>query len=78
MKAIQLLDNMITLKQQVIEYLEAQRTYYGDEEVEISLEVLAIQNDDLSYMGALSKTLILRLIDDIVLFTSIESATIQK
>ena len=77
MKA-QLLDNMITLKQQVIEYLEAQRTYYGDEEVEISLEVLAIQNDDLSYMGPLSKTLILRLIDDIVLFTSIESATIQK
>jgi len=69
---------MITLKQQVIEYLEAQRTYYGDEEVEISLEVLAIQNDDLSYMGPLSKTLILRLIDDIVLFTSIESATIQK
>lgn len=68
----------MTLKQQVIEYLEAQRTYYGDEEVEISLEVLAIQNDDLSYMGALSKTLILRLIDDIVLFTSIESATIQK
>ena len=67
---------MITLKQQVIDYLEEQRPYYGDEEVEISLEVLAIQNDDLSYMGALSKTLILRLIDDIVLFTSIESATI--
>ncbi len=77
MKA-QLLDNMITLKQQVIEYLEAQRTYYGDEEVEISLEVLAIQNDDLSYMVALSKTLILRLIDDILLFTSIESATIEN
>ena len=77
MKA-QLLDNMITLKQQVIEYLEAQRTYYGDEEVEISLEVLAIQNDDLSYMVALSKTLILRLIDDIVLFTSNESASIKK
>lgn len=74
----QLLDNMITLKQQVIEYLVAQRTYYGDEEVEISLEVLAIQNDHLSYMGALSKTLILRLIDDILLFTRIESSTIQK
>ena len=75
MKAIQLLDNMITLKQQVIDYLEEQRPYYGDEEVEISLEVLAKQNDDLSCMGPLSKTLVIRLIDDYALYTTIESAS---
>ena len=67
---------MTTLKQQVIDYLEGQRPYYGDEEVEDSLEVLVIQNDDLSSMGPLSKTLILRLIDDAELYTTIESASI--
>ncbi|MEH6536816.1 MAG: hypothetical protein V7719_10505 [Psychroserpens sp.] len=66
---------MITLKQRVIEYLEAQRPYYGDEEVEDSLEVLVTQNDDLSNMGLLSKGLILRLIDDYELYSTIESAS---
>jgi hypothetical protein len=67
---------MITLKEQVIAYLEAQRPYYDDEEVEINLEVLTQQNEDLSTMGALSKALILRLIDDDTLYTIIESASI--
>ncbi len=31
-------EHLITFKQQLIAYLEAQRPYYGDEEVEESLE----------------------------------------
>ncbi len=68
-------DILIVLKQQVIESLEAQRPYYDNAEVEDSL---IQQNEGLSTMGALSKTLVLRLIDDILLFTSIESATIEN
>ena len=71
-------EHLITFKQQVTDYLEAQRPYYGNEEVEISLEVLAKQNDDLSCMGPLSKTLVIRLIDDDALYTTIESASIEK
>lgn len=69
---------MKALKQRVHEYLEAQRPYYGDEEVEDNLEVLERQNDDLSCIDSLSKILILRLIDDNELYTAIESVIIEK
>ena len=55
----------------MIAYLEAQRPYYGDEEVEESLEVVIVQNEVLSNMGPLSKSFFLRLIDDSALFTAI-------
>lgn len=38
---------METLKQRVRDYLEAQRLDYGNEEVEDSLGILEMQNDDL-------------------------------
>ncbi|MDA9069257.1 hypothetical protein N9B67_00900 [Algibacter sp.] len=65
---------METLKQRVRDYLEAQRLDYGNEEVEDSLGILEMQNDDLSSMGSFHKMLILRLIDDNELFLAIESA----
>lgn len=34
---------MKTLKQQIYEYLEAQRPYYGDEEVDDNLKILKEQ-----------------------------------
>lgn len=69
---------MKTLKQQVREYLEAQRPYYDNEEVEENLEILEKLNDDISGMDLLSKTLILRLIDNNELYMAIESAFIEK
>jgi hypothetical protein len=65
---------MITLKQRVMDYLEAQRSYYGDEEVDDSLEILMNQNETLSNMRALSRVFVLRLIDDNILFDAIERA----
>jgi hypothetical protein len=46
---------MKTLKQRVKEYLEAQRPYYGDEEVKDSFVVLEIQNEYLSNMWIFHK-----------------------
>ena len=68
---------MKTLKQRVKEYLEAQRIDYGDEEVDDNLEILEMQNDNLSNMEAFHKILILRLIDDNEPFEAIESAFIK-
>jgi hypothetical protein len=65
---------MKILKQRVKEYLEAQRPYYGDEEVKDSLVVLEIQNEYLSNMWIFHKMLILRLIDDNMLYADIEAA----
>ena len=65
---------MKTLKQRVKEYLEAQRPYYGDEEVKDSFVVLEIQNEYLSNMWIFHKMLILRLIDDNKLYADIEAA----
>lgn len=66
-------DIMIRLKQRVTEYLEAQRLYYGDKEVDETLEVLKWQSEDLSNMGSLSSIFILRLIDDKTIFEAIET-----
>jgi hypothetical protein len=63
-----------TLKQQVGEYLEAQRPYYGDEEVDDNLKILKDQNDDLSNIDSLHKILLLRLIDDHPLYKAIEAS----
>lgn len=63
-----------TLKQQVGEYLEAQRPYYGDEEVDDILKILKDQNDDLSNIDSLHKILLLRLIDDHLLYKEIEAS----
>jgi hypothetical protein len=65
---------MKILKQRVKEYIEAQRPYYGDEEVKDSLVVLEIQNEYLSNMWIFHKMLILRLIDDNKLYADIEAA----
>jgi|TARA_B110000977_G_scaffold44868_1_gene61025 hypothetical protein len=65
---------MKTLKQRVKEYLEAQRPYYGDEEVKDSFVVLETQNEYLSNMWIFHKMLILRLIDDNKLYADIEAA----
>lgn len=69
---------MKTLKEQVRDYLEAQRPDYGDEEVAENLKVLEELNDDLSSMDSLRKTLVLRLIDDTELYIAIESAYVEK
>jgi hypothetical protein len=69
---------MPTIKQRVRAYLEAQRPYYGDEEVQISLQILEIQNEDLSSMESFHKMLILRLIDITELYADIEAAFIKK
>ena len=69
---------MKTLKQQVRDYLEAQRPDYGDEEVADNLKVLEELNDDLSSMDSFNKTMILRLIDDTELYVAIESAYVEK
>jgi hypothetical protein len=71
------MDKMSTLKQEIGNYLEAQRPYYGDKEIEDNLTVLETQNDDLSNLDSLSKTSILRLIDDNDLCASIEGVTIK-
>jgi hypothetical protein len=71
-------DIMKTLKQQVKEYLEAQRAFYGDEEVKNSLEVLAIQNEHLSDMWIFHKMLILRLIDNSELYFALETAFTEQ
>jgi len=71
------MDKMSTLKQEIGNYLEAQRLYYGDKEIEDNLTVLETQNDDLSNLDSLSKTSILRLIDDNDLYASIEGVTIK-
>lgn len=65
---------MKTLKQQISEYLEAQRPYYGDEEVDDILKILKDQNDDLSNIDSLHKILLLRLIDDHPLYKAIEAS----
>ncbi|KRP29775.1 MAG: hypothetical protein ABS28_03805 [Cryomorphaceae bacterium BACL22 MAG-120619-bin32] len=65
---------MKTLKQQISEYLEAQRPYYGDEEVDDILKILKDQNDDLSNIDSLHKILLLRLIDDHLLYKEIEAS----
>jgi hypothetical protein len=65
---------MKTLKQQISEYLEAQRPYYGDEEVDDILKILKDQNDDLSNIDSLHKILLLRLIDDHLLYKAIEAS----
>ncbi|MFT6065789.1 MAG: hypothetical protein ACJAYY_002510 [Paraglaciecola sp.] len=69
---------MSTLKQKISDYLEAQRPYYGDKEIEDNLTVLETQNDDLSNLDSLSKILILRLIDDNDLYASIASVTVKE
>lgn len=69
---------MITLKQRVTEYLEAQRLYYGDKEVDETLEVLKWQSEDLSNMGALSRMFLLRLIDDKTIFEAIETGRFKQ
>ncbi|MDG1729011.1 MAG: hypothetical protein P8K68_12485 [Algibacter sp.] len=71
-------NTMKTLKEQVRDYLEAQRPDYGDEEVAENLKVLEELNDDLSSMDSLRKTLVLRLIDDTELYIAIESAYVEK
>ena len=63
-----------TLKQQVGEYLEAQRPYYGDEEVDDNLIILKDQNDDLSNIDSLHKILLLRLIDDHLIYKAIKAS----
>lgn len=69
---------MKTLKQQVRDYLEAQRPDYGDEEVADNLKFLEVLNNDLSNMDSFSKTMILRIIDDTELYVAIESAYLEK
>ena len=69
---------MKTLKQQINEYLEAQKTCYGDEEMDDNLEVLKDLNDDLSNIDVLSKTLILRFIDDTDLYFAIDTINTNK
>ncbi|UAM97231.1 hypothetical protein K8354_13005 [Polaribacter litorisediminis] len=67
---------MKTLKQQIVEYLEAQKPFYGDKEMDDNLKVIKNQKEDLSTIDELSKILILRFIDDNELYFAIESATI--
>lgn len=69
---------MITLKQRVTEYLEAQRFYHGDKEVDETLEVLKWQSEDLSNMGALSSMFLLLLIDDKTIFEAIETGRFKQ
>lgn len=67
---------MKTLKQQIVAYLEAQKPFYGDKEMDDNLKVLKNQKEDLSTIDELSKILILRFIDDNQLYFAIESVTI--
>jgi len=69
---------MKTLKQQIVEYLEAQKPFYGDKEMDDSLTVLKSLKDDLSNIDSLSKTLILRFIDDTELYFTIDSVSTEK
>ena len=69
---------MKTLKQQINEYLEAQKPFYGDKEMDDSLTVLKSLKDDLSNIDSLSKTLILRFIDDTELYFTIDSVSTEK
>lgn len=65
---------MKTLKQQISEYFKAQRPYFGVEEVDDILKILKDQNDDLSNIDSLHKILLLRLIDDHLLYKEIEAS----
>ena len=65
---------MKTLKQQISEYFKAQRPYFGVEEVDDILKILKYQNDDLSNIDSLHKILLLRLIDDHLLYKEIEAS----
>ena len=64
---------MKSLKTRLIEYLENQKQYYGNIEIEENLKILKKKKQDLSDIDTLSKILVLRYIDDNELFYALNS-----
>ena len=64
---------MKTLKIRVCEYLENQKQFYGNVEIEENLKIIKNKKEDLSDMDKLSKTLVLRYVDDNELYYTINS-----
>lgn len=64
---------MKTLKIRVCEYLENQKQFYGNVEIEENLKIIKNKKEDLSDMDKLSKTLVLRYVDDNEFYYTINS-----
>lgn len=64
---------MKSLKTRLIEYLENQKQYYGNIEIEENLKILKKKKQDLSDIDTVSKILVLRYIDDNELFYALNS-----
>lgn len=64
---------MKTLKTRVNEYLENQKQYYNNIEIEENLKILKNKKEDLLDIDALSKTLVLRYVDDNEFYYTINS-----